>query len=94
MNPKQCPFGCFFFFFRWSSVLTEWLWTNSPSWWRTPEVLVVPVDVHVAEPPPLGFYHMFGNKEVEVQVLENICGHLVEGYGDEVGRGDVTNYNS
>ena len=38
----------------------------------------------VAEPPPLEFHHMFGNKEVGVQVLENVCGQLAEGYGDEV----------
>ena len=41
--------------------------------------------VHVVEPPPLGFHHMFGNEEAGVQVLENVCGQLVEGYGDEVG---------
>ena len=28
---------------------------------------------------------MFGNEEDGVQVLENVCGQLVEGYGDEVG---------
>jgi hypothetical protein len=28
---------------------------------------------------------MFGNEEVGVQVLENVCGQLVEGYDDEVG---------
>ena len=39
----------------------------------------------VVEPPPIGFHHMSGNEEVGVQVLENVCGHLVEGYGDEVG---------
>jgi hypothetical protein len=28
---------------------------------------------------------MFGNEEAGVQVLENVCRQLVEGYGDEVG---------
>ena len=42
--------------------------------------------VPVAEPPPIGFHHMFGNKEAEVQVLENVCGQLVEDYScNEVG---------
>ena len=41
--------------------------------------------VPVAKPPPLGFHHMFGNEEAGVQVLENVCGQLVEGHGDEVG---------
>ena len=41
--------------------------------------------VFVVEQPPLGFHHMFGNEETGVQVLENVCGQLVEGYGDEVG---------
>ena len=51
----------------------------------------VPCDINwqdgvpVAEPLPLGFHHIFGNKEVGLQVLEYICGQLVEGYGDEVG---------
>ena len=35
----SCPSGCFFFFLRWSNVLTEWLWTNSSSMWPTPEFL-------------------------------------------------------
>jgi hypothetical protein len=39
LNPKRCPFGCFLFFFRWSSVITEWLWTNSPSLWPTLDFL-------------------------------------------------------
>ena len=41
--------------------------------------------VPVVEPPPLGFHHMFGNEKARVQVLENVCGQLVEGYGNEVG---------
>ena len=41
--------------------------------------------VPIAEPPPVGFHHMFGNKAVGVQVLGDVCGQLVEGYGDEVG---------
>ena len=28
---------------------------------------------------------MFDNEEVGVQVLANVCGQLIEGYGDEVG---------
>ena len=36
LNPKGCSFGCFFFFFfRWITILTEWLWTNSSSLWPT-----------------------------------------------------------
>ena len=41
--------------------------------------------VPVVEPPPLGFHHMFGNEKAGVQVLENVCGQNIEGYGNEVG---------
>ena len=41
--------------------------------------------VPIAEPPPLGFHDMFGNEEVGVQVLKNVCRQLVEGYDNEVG---------
>ena len=46
--------------------------------------------VPVAEPPPLGFHHMFGNEETGMQVLEDVCGQLIEGYGDDAGHWDVT----
>ena len=52
---------------------------------RLPRAINLQDGVPVVEPPPLGFHHMFGNEEVGVQVLENVCGQLVEGYGDEVG---------
>ena len=52
---------------------------------RLPYDINLQDDVIIAEPPPLEFYHMFGNKEAGMQVLENICVQLVEVYGNEVG---------
>ena len=59
---------------------------------------ILPCDINlqdgvlIVEPPPLGFHHMFGNKEVEVQVLETFADNSLKAMAMKLGHWDVTYY--
>lgn len=84
--------SCFPFCSVWHSTTTHLKHTTpSPNGWLKPKASTL-FFVPVAEPPPLGFHHMFGNEELECKSWRMFADSSLKTMAMKLGRWDVIDY--